>query len=192
MKKFIAMIMLLLIPYLVFSGPQNTCVNVAKKDTVTLNILTESKKQIATNDNLQNQWMKLVENQMLANQTIVNTVSDFGKNITEIAKRIEHRNKDDSLVLHKFYNYSPEKIKKIIVTEKRLNFIAAIFALVFLIWEFGGKQISINKWTAQGAAVKIVYSISMTIVLYVLLLRIITLLFNGDYYVIKELINLYT
>ena len=71
MKKFIAMIMLLLIPYLVFSGPQNTCVNVAKKDTVTLNILTESKKQIATNDNLQNQWMKLVENQMLANQTIV-------------------------------------------------------------------------------------------------------------------------
>ena len=185
--------MLLFIPYL--SGQtQKAYADVRKttfKDTLTLNIVTESKKQLVANEKMQAQLVKAVDNQSSLNQVVGNAISALNTGLSSFTKQIEERNKNDSRLITDVFNYSPERVRKVIKIERWLNFITILFAWFFIAWSFTGESLSV-RYTADTAIVKLIFALSLTVAFSYLFLKLITLLFNGDYYVIKELITLYT
>jgi hypothetical protein len=188
MKKVVSILFLLM--FALFLSGQT--VDVAKKDTVTVNIVSETKKQVAVNENLQIQLTKAVENQAFAIQVASGAVQEFSCYLSELLREVETRNKNDSQLLTDKFNYPPERVKKVIKIERWLNFLVVVLCLGYLFWSFAGENAIFNRFTAQGLGVKLIFTLSLTFTFYFLLLKLLTTLFNGDYYVIKELITLYT
>lgn len=190
MKKFIGIVLLLLFSVFV-SGQSETSKDVAKKDTVTLKILTESKKQAAANENLLSLLTQAVNNQSAACKGIVAVANSFNDNIAQLTEEVEERNKNDGqLITDKLY-YTQERVRYVMKIERWLNFITITLSIVFLGWQFYPNA-PFERYSHTTSVSKFIWGVGMTAVFYFLMLKFLTLLFNGDYYVIKELIKLYT
>jgi len=191
MKKVVAILCLFLFA-LFTSGQKN--VNVTNKDTASLilKVFTEGKREVVANENFQLQLIKAVDNQSSASQSIANAVATFGKELSAFTKEIENKNKNDSELVTSMFGYNTEKVKKVIKIERWLNFSVVVLTIGALLWLLTGFSESNERFTSQRAILKLLWSLSIAFVFYVLTLKLLTLLFNGDYYVIKELITLYT
>lgn len=192
MKKFIALLCLLFFTVTLYSQ-KNNYVDLTKKDTVTVNIITATEKQAKKQDVFQTELLKAVDSYVTTNAGVTNSLKDLSSNFPTLIKQIEQRNKNDSeFVLNKL-GFVEDHVKHVIKTERWLNFITAFLTLVYIIWSMVPTSLyTTEKFTSQGILAKLAFTLFFSAVIYFLLLRILTLLFNGDFYVIKELITLYT
>jgi hypothetical protein len=191
MKKFIALVCLLFLPLLYIVGQKSTFIDTNKKDTVTLNIISEGKKQAASIDNLQGQFVKVIENQTLVNQALTNGIVSCSDAVTAFTKEIEKRNKNDGKFITDSFGYSPDQVKNTIRKERWLNFSAILVAVLYFVWVRFDKQWQ-DKLPPGVWALKFLYYLVAGVLLYLASIELLTYIFNGDYYVIKELTHMYT
>lgn len=198
MKKFLALLFLLILPVFLTGAKQKDgakYIDSNKKDTVTISIIAENKKQVATTDNIQLQLTKSVENQTLLVSSFGRTLDILNDNMSAYTKEVEKRNKSDGQLITDKFNYSTEEVKSIMKRERWLNFITWLTITVYIIsmlstrgafnYNSSGKPwpillIQCMVWTGLG------------FIWFFVVLNLLTLLFNPNYYVVKELINLYT
>jgi hypothetical protein len=194
MKKLLAILGLFLLPLLIFGQKERAHIEYAKTfdstATVTLNIVAENKKQATSVDLIQSLLPQAIENQTVVSKELVNTLSSTGQAISAYTQEIEKHNKDDSQLVTDKFKFSTQRVQQAIRVERWLNFSTLFLTIIvaFAVWwlraPFAGSLGSITF--------KLAFYTALTALSYYVTLKLLTLLFNGDYYVIKELTHLYT
>jgi len=195
MKKFIAILLLFVAGLFISNAQQsNKYVDTAKKDTVTINIIADNQKQVNSVDNLQLQLTKSVDNQNIVTQSLSDALALIGSGITTVTKEIEERNKNDSQLITDKFNYTTQDVKKIIRTERWLNLITWILCVMYVLSLLTIKN-AFKLNTPQAWPVLLIQCLvwtGMSVFVFFLVYNLLTLIFNPNYYMIKELLNLYT
>jgi hypothetical protein len=189
MKKFIG-ILLLFVMSLFIGKAQNKIMYVDSLKSVTVSVSSDTEKQTKAVNDLQLQFAKAVDSQTTVNGQLKEAFVSLDSGLTSYRQVIEERNKSDTKLITDVFSYTPERVKQVMRKERWLNFILSLFGIVYVVSvlsQMSGKY-SVRDMVAIRLAFYLLYGIAMFIILYSLL----TLLFNGDYYVIKELMNLYT
>lgn len=171
---------------------KSTYVDISKKDTVTVNVIAENKRQAATNNSVYLQLVRAVENQTLINSNLADAINSFGKDLSAYTKEIEKRNKSDGKLITDVFNYSKDDVALILKKENWLHLGATLFALGYLLLYILRNSPLFGEYTTSSSIIRFIINIGLTILLYFVILNLATLIFNGDYYVIKELTNLYS
>ena len=197
MKKYLLLLCFFLLPFWII-GQQSDYVDVTKKDTVTVNIIAKDKLQTITNNHLQTELLKVVTSRLSVDSALINGTTELTSALTNYVNTVEEQTRSSTTkdcqwcLITNLFNYSPDDVTHSIRVERWLNFIALIIGLVYFFWSFWNSDTGLRKWSAQGMAVKLIFTISLTVLFYLSSLKLLTLLFNGDYYVIKELTKLYS
>ena len=197
MKKYLLLLCFFLLPFWII-GQQSDYVDVTKKDTVTVNIIAKDKLQTITNNHLQTELLKVVTSRLSVDSALINGTTELTSALTNYVNTVEEHTRSSTTkdcqwcLITNLFNYSPDDVTHSIRVERWLNFTALIIGLVYFFWSFWDSDFGLRKWSAQGVAVKLIFTISLTVLFYLSSLKLLTLLFNGDYYVIKELIKMYS
>lgn len=195
MKKFIAIISVFILSlFIAKSQDTNRFVDTNKKDTVTINIIAENKSQVATKD-LQTLIAEVNNSKIVDSGTVSGLLTSISSGIESVIKEVEKRNKSDGTLITDKFNYNKEEVKSAIKKQRWIHFITWFTILIYIIaviqvkgaFRYGdnGKPwpillIQCLLWTVLG------------IVYFLIVQNLLTLIFNGKYFVLKELINLYT
>jgi hypothetical protein len=192
MKKLIS-ILFLFVSFLFIGNAQKQSqyINTDKKDTVTISIVSENKKLTSTNDNLQLFLAKTTDSQVSVNSALIDVLTSLESGISTYCKEIEKRNKNDSKLITDVFNYNSTKVTKAINTNKVITIILNIFALLYISFAIYLES-SRARLPAGVRTARIIFLLGYGIAFYYIILKLLITIFNGDYYVIKELINLYT
>jgi hypothetical protein len=203
MKKFIAILCLFVGSLFLTAAQQddNKYVNVDKKDTLTINVIADNSKQtLKDTQDLSSQFTKIVGNQTTVNQSLSEVLSTLSTGITSYTKEIEERNKSDGVLIDT-YNFTSSEINNIIRTERWLLFITWLLTFALVLWIANDKiyikkqSSNANLDTAQVWPILLIQCLvygAWLVFMFYLIRNVLTLLFNGQYYVIKELISLYS
>lgn len=191
MKKLISILFLFVFSlFMVNSQPKITYVDSLK--SVNISISTDTKKQLTATDNLQLQLARVVDNQTIVNKELSSGIAWLVSGVNVFTTEIEKRNKSDGQIITNKFNYTPESIKKIIRTERWLNLITWILVLMYTLYVINAK----TNWKTQQVwpvlLIQCIFNYILVIFGYFFIQNILTLIFNGDYYILKELINMYT
>lgn len=187
MKKIVAVLLLFVSTIFIALTQPRVTTYVDSMKAVTVNVTSENKKPVI--DNLQLQLIDVVKANTATSLVVSESIANLNLGVTAFVREIEKRNKNDGALFISKFNYSTESIKKIIRVERWLNFLTYIFGAIYLLYIF--TELNKKRWTMDGLiATTIVYYISGILLVFIVS-KLLTLIFNGDYYVIKELITLY-
>jgi hypothetical protein len=210
MKKLLGIIFLLILP-LFMASSQSEIKYIDSLKSVQVNVISNNPfaqpahkavvSKSTTSNNSQQLLTKAVDNQSIVNIALAKSITNITDNISDYIKQIEERNKssDPPALITDSFGYSPQKVKHTIKIERWLNFITWILCAVYIIWTFNVKitlKYKNNEGLPDGLFGSMVTSqtllqIVVWVFVFFFLRSILTLLFNGDFYVIKELINMY-
>lgn len=161
--------------------------------TVKVEVSTDLKKQqdlekltLQNASTTQLQLSTLIGNQQETNASLSNAV-----NI--LSDQIEQRNKNDSKFVTDMFGYDTNKVKHSIKIERWLNFTTIIVMIIYLFSVLATNGMFNYKGHLSLSAFKmrmLLYT-GLGIVYYLLLKNLLTYVFNGDYFVVKELMKLY-
>lgn len=197
MKKYLLLLCLLLLPF-GMKGQQSDYVDVTKKDTVTVNIIAKDKLQTTAYNNLQIELLKVVTSRLAVDSALIDGTTELTSALTSYVNTVEEQARSSTIkdcqwcLITNLFNYDQNEVKHSIKVQRWLNFTALIIGLVYFFWSFAGEEAALKRWSAQGTLVKLIFALSLTILFYLASLKLLTLIFNGDYYVIKELIKMYS
>ena len=190
MKKFIGFIVLLLVSVFFARGQTKAnYIDFAKKDTVTINILTD--KQVPAFTSLQTDLSKSVENQSKLTINLVDVLNSLNQGLTYFYKEIEKRNKNDSNLITNYFNYSNLDVKIAI----HRNHIILVISWVLLCIYMGISYFirAPNEKHSPGMWLFLMLLWNVVGVLVFFTTKILaTLIFNPDYFIIRRILNLYT
>lgn len=201
MKKLISILFLAVLSLFIVNSQKITYVDSLK--SVTVNVSTDVKKQASTIDNIQLQLAKSIDSQVYTNESVVEGLNQLTSLADVYTKEIEKHNKSDGQLITDKFDYTPQSIKKIIRTERWLNLITWILCAIYILYLVNTK-ISINikclapncnPDTQQVWPILLIQCVANGLIVvfgFYFINNVLTLLFNGNYYVIQELINLYT
>lgn len=189
MKKLISILFLFVLSLFITNGQQSKTTYVDTLKSVIVNISTESKKQLSTTENLQVLLEKSVDNQTTATEALVNGVAGLEYSINGYKQEIEERNKNDGKLLSDKFNYTPEQVKKVISTERWLNLFTILLCILYIMYV--NRELSFRD-TKEAILIRMVLYVTMGIISYFLIISALTLLFNKDYFIIRQLMDLYT
>lgn len=190
MKKFIGIILLFVLS-LFIGQAQDKVMYVDSLKSVTVNVNnSDTEKQAKAVNDLQLQFAKVVDSQTAVNDKLKDAFVSLDSGLTTYRQVIEERNKSDTKLITDEFNYSADKVKQVIKRERWLNVllcILGIFYILFVVNQLAGKYNNLGLWN-----LKIVFYLLYGIAIFWTLSKLLTLIFNGDFYVIKELMKLYT
>lgn len=210
MKKLLGIVLLLILP-LFFVNSQSEVKYIDSLKSVQVNVISNNpiaqpaKKAVVsrstTSNNSQQLLTKAIDNQSIVNMTLAKSINNITDNVSDYIKQVEKRNKssDSPALITDSFDYSPQKVKHTIKIERWLNFITWILCAIYIIWTFNVKitlRRKDNEELPEGLFGSMVLSqtilqIAVWVFVFFFLRSILTLIFNGDFYVIKELINMY-
>jgi hypothetical protein len=189
MKKIISLLFLFAFSlFMVNSQSKITYIDSLK--SVTVSVSTDTKKQLDTQKDLQSQFAKVVDSQTVVNEDLSNGIDTLVAYIDMYTEEVEQRNKNDSQLLTDKFNYSSERVKHVIKIERWLNFITLLLVLIYL--SFVYQQLNTRRSDYEHIFSRALLYIILGALIFIVVQNLLTLLFNGDFYVIKELITLYT
>jgi len=197
MKKLIA-ILFLFVSSLLIGSSQNTETNyVDTLKKVTVSVTSDTKQQIAATNNLQKQLIKVIDSQITVNDKLKEGITGLMSEVSTYNKEIEKRNKSDGKLITDKFNYPIDKVKHTIRIERWLNFITWIVCAIYILYLINSKSVFSYATYGDGKRwpillVQCLIHSLLAIFAFYFVLNVLTLLFNGDYYIIKELLSLYT
>ena len=210
MKKLLGIILLLILPLFMVSS-QSEVKYIDSLKSVQVNVISNNpiaqpaRKAVVskstTSINSQQLLTKAIDNQSIINLALAKGINSVADNISDYTKQIEERNKSSDLpaLITDSFGYSPQKVKHTIKIERWLNFITWILCAMYIIWTFN-VRITLKYKNNEGLPDSLFGSmvVSQTLLqiivwvfVFFFLRNVLTLIFNGDFYVIKELINMY-
>lgn len=190
MKKVLALFLIFMMSFAFTFGQQSVKID-TKKDTLIVNFTAENKKQSIENNNLNVQLAKTVDSQIAVNNELTETIGLFNLTAESVLRIVEERNKTDGPNFLSNFNYSHENILKILNRQKWLVFSTIIIVLFYVIGVVVDRSITRGN-TANGLITKILFYGLYGVLLFYGSIKLLTIIFNGDYYIIKELMNLYS
>lgn len=190
MKKLISLICLFVFSlFIANSQPNITYVDTIK--SVSVSISSDSKQNLTLQD-LQLQFIKAAGVQAMTNCVMSGSIKDLQSEVNITNQKIEERNKSDSKLITDIFNYTPQEVKQVIRKERRLNFILYILSVFYIVWATSTLSGKYRQSDYFMFYMKMIFYTVYGIVVFLLLRILMSLIFNGDFYVIKELMNLYT
>jgi len=191
MKKLLSILFLFIFSlFIVNSQPRViSTVYVDSLKNVNINVTSDTKQNMTLED-LQGKLIESQNNQTAINTSMISYIADLKTEDALLNKEIEERNKNDGQLITDVFNYSPIKVKQIMRKERWLNFtlcLLGVFYILFVTNQMAGKYKTSDFFTT-----KIVFYTLYGVASFYTLHWLFTLLFNGDFYVIKELMKLYT
>jgi len=193
MKKTLSILFLFVFSlFLTMGQTKVTTEYVDSVKSVNVNVAVDNvKKQQATENKLQLQLSTVVDNQLSLERYLTDAIVSLNSGIVGYTKEVEIRNKADSKTVLDKFGYTPSDVEHTIRKELRLNFILGLFSLVYLLYI----TFQFNKEGAFSLSfftVKLTFLLTYGFVGFFILKWLLTLIFNGDFYVIKELIKIST
>jgi len=189
MKKLIAILLLFIGSSLFVSKGQS--INTSLKDTVTINVIAKNDKQSSSITSLNSSLLEIVNSQTVTYNSLIGAFNDLSSEVNAITREVEIRNKSDGKnFVTNYFNYSQEDVKHKIRLDRWLNFTSLCIGFIYIFVFFWNG--SYSQGTASTLFFKAFFHIFAGILLYLFVLKTLTIIFNGDYYVIKELIKLYS
>lgn len=189
MKRLLSILFLLIFSLSITDSQPKVTSYVDSVKNVNVNINADSRQRLLLED-LQGELINIQNNQAAVNTSMFSTIAEIISEVNNTSKEIEERNKSDGKLITDVFNYTPERIKQVIRKERWLNFTIALLCIVYILSVTTQMNVKHNQMELLSLRLLFytVYGVSIFIALHSLL----TLLFNGDYYVIKELMKLYT
>jgi hypothetical protein len=163
-------------------------IDLAKKDTVTINILTD--KQTPAIASLQTDLSKSVENQSKLTTNLVDVLSSINQGLIYFYKEIEKRNKNDSNMITTYFNYSNSDVKKAVHKNHIIFVLSWIITMIYMgICYFIRAP---NQKHTPGAWLFLILLYNTIGVLIFFTLKILlTFIFNPAYFEIKKILDMY-
>lgn len=189
MKKFIAIFCILMLSFLYTSGQSSVKIG-TKKDTLTVNFIAEDKKQSVETNNVNTQLAKSVDSQLSVNSELKETIGLFNLTAESVLRIVEEHNKTDGVNFLSNFNFTHEKVTKILNKQKWLVFSTIIILLIYVLSIIIDRSFRSN--TSTGVISKVLFYGIYCLFIYFVSIKLLTILLNGDYYVIKELMKLYS
>jgi len=193
MKKLISLLILFVFSLFIANSQTDSGSTILLGDSiksVTVNVNSDTKKQVNTVEDLQLQLTKSVDSQTTVNKSLNDAFVSLDSGLAKYTQAIEERNKSDGKLVTDMFSYTPAEVKQVIRKERWLNFITVMLCISYALW--ATSQLSGKYKQADLFYLKLVFFIAYGLVGFLLLKSLLTLIFNGDYYVIKELMQLYT
>jgi len=195
MKKLIMLLVLLVTPLLSFTTQESkpNTINTVDKDTVNISISVANQSHANKIDNLQRALTQSINNQSSVSKSIIETLTDFTPIASAYIKEIEKRNKSDGELITEKLNYTTTKIESIIRIQRTLNLITYLIVILYLgylsiykVWTYGDGK----PWPIL--LIQLLLFTVIGFVGYFCISNVLTLLWNHEYYMLQELIALYT
>jgi hypothetical protein len=189
MKKLVSLLFLLVFSIFLVGGQPKVTSYVDSVKNVNINVNSDARQKVFLED-LQSELIEAQNNQTAINTSMISTFAELQSETKTLGQTIEERNKSDSKLITDIFSYTPERVKQVIRKERWLNFITyllCVFYILFVLNQLAGRYTNLGVFNT-----KIVFYILYGLLGFWVFNSILTLLFNGDYYVIKELMNLYT
>jgi len=193
MKKLIVLFIgFVLTTILTFSQDKSKYVDLTKKDTLTISVISQNLDNFKTLNTLQTDLSKSVENQSKVTVSLADVLISLNKGITAYTKEIEKRNKSDSNVLiTSYFNYTNEEVKTIINRQKFIRAGLLFILLVYLIVVFNAR-LPAGKKTVGEWSLFLIKNTVVILLWYELIYTTVTIFVNPQYLTIKDIIHLYT
>jgi len=193
MKKLIVLFIgFVLTTILTFSQDKSKYVDLTKKDTLTISVISKNLDDSKTLTTLQTDLSKSVENQSKVTVSLADVLISLNKGITAYTKEIEKRNKSDSnILITSYFNYTNEEVRAIINRQKFIRAGLLFILLVYLIVVFNAR-LPAGKKTVGEWSLFLIKNTVVILLWYELIYTTVTIFVNPQYLTIKDIIHLYT
>jgi hypothetical protein len=188
MKKLIAILTLFAFSLFMAEG-QSRITYIDTIKSVQVNVSTEVNKSKPIEDPVQTLFATALENQKDAQKTTKEYLDTLTTVLTTYVNNIEARNKEGSHPISYKFGYDTEDVKLIIRKERWLNFITIALAFIYLLYV--NSQLN-KRDILENLLGKALIYIGVGIFAYLAARWLLILLFNPGYFMIRELIALYT
>ncbi len=189
MKKFIGFIVLLLASVFFARGQTKAdYIDFAKKDTVTINILTD--KQVPAFTSLQTDLSKSVENQSKLTTSLVDVLNSLNQGLVYFYKEIEKRNKNDSNMITTYFNYSNSDVKKAVRKNHVIFVLSWIVTMIYVIIAYFIRAPNQKHTPGAWLFLTLLYN-TIGVLIFFTFKILLTFIFNPVYFEIKKILDMY-
>jgi len=192
MKKVITMLLMMGI-FLLSAKSQSNVTYVDSIKTVKVEVSTNLKKQ----QDLETWTLKNASATQLQLSTVISNQQETNANLSNavniLSDQIKQKNKNDSKFVTDLFGYNTDNVKHSIKIERWLNFTTIMVMIIYLfsVLTINGMFNYRGHMSLPALKIRMILYTGLGIIYYLLLKHLLTYIFNGDYFVIKELMKLY-